>query len=74
MELCFADFQTTVLAFQAIAIHPGGSTEFLVSVLESFLVRCCLWMGRVRKGSGGVSPPQVSFPCIVVAMQQGAPL
>lgn len=30
MELCFADFQTTVFAFQAIAIHPGDSTEFLV--------------------------------------------
>lgn len=60
MLLCFADTQTTVFAFQATARHPEA--QFLAAVLESLLVRCCLWSyGRGMGGKGGSQPSTCLF-------------
>lgn len=45
MEICFADAQTTVFAFQATARHPGGSISF-----RSFGELC--WLGAALGGRG----------------------
>lgn len=61
VEICFADAQTTVFAFQATARHPGA--QYLAAGLESLLVRRCLWRKGSERGASQPSTGLFSMHC-----------